>query len=123
MTTGAGGVIDHRSGGMRTAFTSREEFEDRVERLSRALGVDAQTGASLMARLAGFDSAQQVQIAPVDPRQLFSREELIARLQAERPDVDNESAARIINSLALPMRDGRLEDVPKSPNVIPNMGG
>jgi hypothetical protein len=76
-----------------------------------------------MARLAGFDSAQQVQIAPVDPRQLFSREELIARLQAERPDVDNESAARIINSLALPMRDGRLEDVPKSPNVIPNMGG
>ena len=45
------------------------------------------------------------------------------RLQASRPEVSGEDAAKIIDRLHLAVRDGDIEHVPASPRVVPNMGG
>jgi hypothetical protein len=111
-----------RSENMQIPFASREEFENKARQLAGELGVDAGDGASLMARMAGYDDAAQVRVGMVAGRQLFSREELIARLQSERPDIANDRAARIVDGLALPTRDARLEDIPQSPDAAPNIG-
>lgn len=110
---------------MHIPFASHEEFNNKARQLAEGLGVDAESAAALMAKLAGYESADEIPAggnAP-DGRHIFSREELMARLQSERPDVDNERAGRIIDSLGLPTRDTNLEDIPASPDAAPNMGG
>lgn len=108
---------------MQIIFKSIEEFNDKAGILAEALNMDMLDGRSLMAQIAGYDSSVKVQTGTVNIRHAFSREELMARLQSECPNVDNERAARIIDSLALPTRDTRLEDIPESPDAAPNMGG
>jgi hypothetical protein len=110
---------------MQVPFASHEDFDIKARQLSEALGVDGESARLLMATIAGYASAAQISTGSKSPegRHIFSREELMARLQSECPNVDNERAARIIDSLALPTRDTRLEDIPESPDAAPNMGG
>lgn len=107
---------------MQIFFESKPQFEEKASSLAALLDIGIEEGRLLMARLSGYASAQQVQTGAIDFRHTFSREELIARLQSERPDIDNDRAAHIVDGLALPTRDARLEDIPQSPDAAPNIG-
>jgi hypothetical protein len=112
-----------RSTTMQVPFKSREEFENKARQLAAALGLEREAGIALMAQIAGYADASRIGAETVDARHRLSREELMARLQAEHPEVDNASAGGIIDSLGLPMRDTDMEHIPDSPGAAPNMGG
>jgi hypothetical protein len=108
---------------MHTPYPNREEFEQKAGVLAAALRLQASAAQQLLAQISGYAEAAAIDFGAKDRSLCSSREELIARLQASRPEVSGEAAAGIIDRLHLPMRDGDIEHVPASPGVVPNMGG
>lgn len=108
---------------MHTPYPNREEFEQKAGVLADALQLLASEAQQLLAQISGYAEAAAIEFGDKDRSLCSSREELIARLQASRPEVSGDAAAGIIDRLHLPMRDGDIEHVPASPGVVPNMGG
>ena len=108
---------------MRTPFADRSQFEEKAAMLAEAIHVDAREAQALLAHLAGYDDAAAVEYGAGDKSMWSSREELIARLLASKPGIPDEKAANVIDRLALPVRDGDIDHVNSSSNVVPNMGG
>jgi hypothetical protein len=108
---------------MHTPYLNRGEFEHKAGLLADALQLQASEAQQLLAQISGYDNADAIDFAHRDRSLCSSREELVARLQASRPEVGGEQAAEIIDRLRLAVRDGDIEHVPASPGVVPNMGG
>lgn len=108
---------------MHTPYLNREEFEQKAGVLADALQLQASEAQQLLAQISGYAEAAAIDFGDKDRSLCSSREELIARLQASRPEVSGDAAAAIIDRLHLAMRDGDIEHVPASPGVVPNMGG
>lgn len=108
---------------MHTPYLNREEFEQKAGVLADALLLQASEAQQLLAQMSGYADAAAIDFGHKDRSLCSSREELIARLQASRPEVSGEDAAKIIDRLHLAVRDGDIEHVPASPRVVPNMGG
>ena len=108
---------------MHTPFAERSQFEAKAALLSEALGCDTAQAQQLLAHLAGYDNPAAVEYGDRDKRTWSSREELVARLLAIRPDLANDRAASLVDSLALPARDGDIEHVRSSPDAVPNISG
>ena len=108
---------------MRTPFADRGQFESKAAVLAEALHADARDAQDLLARLAGHDDADTVEYGAGDKSTWSSREELIARLLASRPELAGDKAAAVIDGLALPVRDADIDHISSSPDVVPNMGG
>lgn len=108
---------------MHTPYLNREEFEQKAGVLADALRLQASEARQLLAQISGYADAAAIDFGNKDRSLCSSREELIARLQAGRPEVSGEQAAEIIDRLHLAVRDGDIEHVPTSPRVVPNMGG
>ena len=108
---------------MRTPFTDRQQFDEKAAALAEAANADMPQARQLLAHLAGYDEPGSVEYGAGGKAAWSSREELIARLLASRPGMANETAAGIIDRLALPVRDADLDHVGSSPDVIPNIGG
>lgn len=108
---------------MHTPYPNREEFEQKAGMLADAMRLQAGQARQLLARISGYAEADAIEFGDKDRSLCSSREELIARLQASRPEVDGDAAAGIIDTLRLAMRDGDIEHLPASPGAVPNMGG
>lgn len=108
---------------MHTPYLSRDEFEQKAGMLAAALSLQQEQAETLLAQISGYADAAAVDFGDRDRSLCSSREELIARLQASRPEVGSERAAEVIDALHLAVRDGDIEHVPASPGVVPNMGG
>ena len=108
---------------MHTPYLNRDEFEHKAGILADALRLQASEARQLLARISGYDDAAAVDFSHQDRSLCSSREELVARLQASRPEVGGDQAAGIIDRLHLAVRDGDIEHVPASPGAVPNMGG
>ena len=108
---------------MHTPYPNREEFEQKAGMLADALQLQAGQARQLLAQISGYAEAAAIEFGDKDRSLCSSREELIARLQASRPEVDADAAAGIIDKLHLAMRDGDIEHVSASPCAVPNMGG
>jgi hypothetical protein len=108
---------------MRTPFADRAQFEDKAAALAAAITIDTRQARELLAHLAGYSDAAAVEFGAGDKSTWSSREELIARLLASRPDIADDKAAAVIDGLALPVRDGEFDHVGLSPDVVPNIGG
>lgn len=108
---------------MHTPFSNHTEFESKAELLARALALPGDQARTLLARIAGHADAEAIVYGDGDRSLCSSREELIARLQASRPELGGEQAAQVIDSLQLTVRDADIEHLPDSPGVVPNMGG
>jgi hypothetical protein len=108
---------------MHTPYPNRDEFERKAGMLADALQLQAGEARQLLAHISGYDDAAAIDFGHRDRSLCSSREELVARLQASRPEVEGDQAAGIIARLDLAVRDGDIEHVPASPGVVPNMGG
>jgi hypothetical protein len=108
---------------MRTPFADRGEFEDKAAALAAAIDTDTRQAQQLLARLAGYDDAAAIEYGAGDRSNWSSREELIARLLASKPELADDKAANVIDGLALAVRDADIEHIASSPDVIPNIGG
>ncbi len=108
---------------MRTPFADRGQFEEKAAVLAAAIHTDMLQAEQLLAHLAGYDDAAAVEYGSGDKSRWSSREELIARLLAGRPELADGEAADVIDRLALPVRDADIEHIASSPDVIPNIGG
>jgi hypothetical protein len=108
---------------MHTPYLNRDEFEHKAGVLADALRLQADEAQQLLAQISGYADAAAIDFGDRDRSLCSSREELVARLQASRPEVGGEQAAEIIDGLHLAVRDGDIEHVPASPGVVPNMGG
>jgi hypothetical protein len=108
---------------MHTPYLDRTEFEQKAGLLADALNLDHSAAQTLLARLSGYADARELAYGDKDRSLCSSREELVARLQASRPDIAGDKAADIIDRLALRVRDGDIGHLPASPGVVPNMGG
>ena len=108
---------------MHTPFADRTQFEEKAAALAAAIAVDKQKAQELLAHLAGYDDADAIEFGAGDKSAWSSREELVARLLASRPDMADDKAAAVIDSLALPVRDGDIDHVASSPDVVPNISG
>jgi hypothetical protein len=108
---------------MHTPYLNRDEFERKAGMLADALQLQAGEAQQLLAHISGYDDAAAIDFGYRDRSLCSSREELVARLQASRPEVEGDQAAGIIARLDLAVRDGDIEHVPASPRVVPNMGG
>jgi hypothetical protein len=108
---------------MRTPFADRGEFDEKAAALAAAIDTETRQAQQLLARLAGYDDAAAIEYGAGDRSNWSSREELIARLLASRPDLGDDKAADVIDALALPVRDADMEHIASSPDVIPNIGG
>lgn len=108
---------------MHTPFLNRDEFEHKAGVLAEALRLPGGEARQLLAQVSGYADAAAVDFGDKDRSLCSSREELVARLQASRPEVGGDQAAEIIDSLHLAVRDGDIEHLPASPGVVPNMGG
>lgn len=108
---------------MRIPYTGRGQFEEKAAVLASAFGLDSEEALTLLAHLSGYQDASLVETGVDDKALRFSREELIARLQAIRPDILEDRAIGVVDRLALPVRDTELEHIPASPDAVPNMGG
>lgn len=108
---------------MHTPYLNRDEFEHKAGVLADALHLQASEARQLLAQISGYADAAAIDFGDRDRSLCSSREELVARLQASRPDVGGEQAAGIIDRLHLNVRDGDIAHMPASPGVVPNMGG
>ena len=108
---------------MRTPFADRNQFEKKAAVLAEAIQADPQQAQDLLAHLAGYDDAAAVDYGAGDKAMWSSREELIARLLASKPEIADSKAAEVIDRLALPVRDAEIGHIGSSPDVVPNMGG
>jgi hypothetical protein len=108
---------------MHVPFASREEFEQKAALVADALQLDQPAALELLAQMAGYAGSAELQPGAVPGRQRYSREELMARLQSERPEVGNDAAGALIDRLGLALRDTDMEHIPSSPDAAPNMGG
>lgn len=108
---------------MHTPYLNRDEFEQKAGMLADALSLQQDQAETLLAQISGYADVAAVDFGDKDRSLCSSREELIARLQASRPEVGNAQAAQVIDALNLAVRDGDIEHVPASPGVVPNMGG
>ncbi|MBV0881729.1 hypothetical protein KTQ42_20820 [Noviherbaspirillum sp. L7-7A] len=108
---------------MHTPYLNRDEFERKAGMLADALQLQAGEAQQLLAQISGYGNAAVIDFGHRDRSLCSSREELVARLQASRPEVEGAQAAGIIDRLDLAVRDGDIEHVPASPGVVPNMGG
>jgi hypothetical protein len=106
---------------MRTVYRSFDEFGEKAAILGNALDLAEGDSMDLLARMSGYESPAQVETGSPESGGLHSREELMARLQAKRPDVPNQRAGEIIDRLQLPVRETRMEKFPESPNAAPNI--
>jgi hypothetical protein len=107
---------------MRVPYTGHGQFEEKAAILTTALAVGRDEALALLAHLSGYTDVSSVETGVDDKASRFSREELIARLQAIRPDISDERAAGIVDQLALPVRDTDTEHIPASPDTVPNTG-
>lgn len=108
---------------MHTPYLNRDEFEHKAGVLADALRLQASEARQLLAQISGYADAAAIDFGDRDRSLCSSREELVARLQASRPEVGGEQAAEIIDRLHLAVRDGDIEHMPASPGIVPNMGG
>jgi len=108
---------------MRIFYTGHDQFEGKAALLGDALGLRREEARALLAHLSGYADPASVETGADDKAMRFSREELIARLQAIRPDIPEATAIGIVDRLALPVRDTDMEHIPASPDAVPNMGG
>lgn len=108
---------------MRTPFTDRNQFEEKAATLAEAIDIETLQAQQLLAHLAGYDDAASVEYDVGDKSKWSSREELIARLLASKPDLAGHKAAEVIDRLALPVRDADINHIVSSSDVIPNIGG
>ena len=108
---------------MHTPYLDRTEFEQKAHLLADALNLDESAAQTLLARLSGYADERDLAYGDSDRSLCSSREELVARLQASRPEIPNSRAADIIDQLALRVRDGDIGHLPASPGVVPNLGG
>jgi len=108
---------------MHTPYLNRNEFEQKADALAAALALERSEAQGLLARVSGYEDAAAVAFGDRDRSLCSSREELIARLQASRPDIESERASDIIDQLRLRVRDADMEHIPASPGAVPNMGG
>jgi len=108
---------------MHTPYLNRDEFEQKAGVLAEALRLQASEARQLLAQISGYADAAAVDFGERDRSLCSSREELVARLQSSRPEVNGEQAAEIIDRLHLSVRDGDIEHVPAAPGVVPNIGG
>lgn len=108
---------------MRTPYADRTQFDEKAATLAAELHVDTEQAGQLLAHLSGYDDVAAVDYGAGDKSTWSSREELVARLLSSRPDMANDQAARVINRLALAVRDADIDHVASSPDAVPNMGG
>lgn len=108
---------------MHTPYLNRDEFEHKAGVLADALRLSDSEARQLLAQISGYADAAAIDFGDGDRSLCSSREELVARLQASRPEVGGDQAAEVIDRLQLAMRDGDIAHVPASPGVVPNMGG
>ena len=110
---------------MRTPFADPAQFEEKAGALSAALQIGADQARALLAHLAGYTDVTGVEYGndDADRAAWSSREELIARLLASRPDMGSDAAANVIDRLGLRVRDADIDHVATSPDAVPNMGG
>ncbi len=108
---------------MRTPFAHRGQFEEKAAALAAAIDTDTPQAQQLLAHLAGYDDAATIEYGGGDKSKWSSREELIARLLASKPELADGTAADVIDRLALPVRDADIEHIASSPDAIPNIGG
>jgi hypothetical protein len=108
---------------MHTPYQNRDEFEQKAGVLADALHLQIDEARHLLAQISGYADAAAVNFGDRDRSLCSSREELIARLQASRPEVGSEQAAEAIDRLHLAVRDGDIAHIPASPGVVPNIGG
>jgi hypothetical protein len=107
---------------MRVPYTGHAQFEEKAAALARVLGAGHDEALALLAHISGYADASSIETGADDKASRFSREELIARLQATRPDISDPKAAEIVDLLALPVRDTNMEHIPDSPHTVPNTG-
>lgn len=108
---------------MHTPYRDRSEFKQKADLLASALDLDNSAAQTLLARVSGYADPSEVVYGDKDKSLCSSREELVARLLATRPEIANDRAANIIDQLALRVRDGDIDHLPGSPTVVPNLGG
>ena len=108
---------------MRTPYADRTQFDEKAATLAAELHVDIEQDGQLLAHLSGYDDVAAVEYGAGDKSTWSSREELVARLLSSRPDMANDQAARVIDRLALAVRDADIDHVASSPDAVPNMGG
>jgi hypothetical protein len=108
---------------MRTPFADHNQFEEKAAALAAAIDTDMPQARLLLAHLAGYADAAAIEYGGGDKSGWSSREELIARLLASKPDLADGQAADVIDRLALPVRDADFDHIASSPDVIPNIGG
>jgi hypothetical protein len=108
---------------MRTPYADRTQFDEKAAMLAAELRVDTDQARQALAQLSGYADVAAVEYGVGDKSAWSSREELVARLLSSRPDMANDQAARVIDRLALPVRDADIDHVASSPDAVPNMGG
>nr|WP_314624140.1 hypothetical protein [uncultured Noviherbaspirillum sp.] len=108
---------------MRTPYADRVQFDEKAAMLAAELRVDTDEAGRMLAHLSGYADVAAVAYGAGDRSTWSSREELVARLLSSRPGMANDQAARVIDRLALPVRDADIDHVASSADAVPNMGG
>lgn len=110
---------------MHTPYDSHEHLLEKAAILADELGLERQHALDALTHISGYESPSTVaQSAGVsETGLLWSREELMARLQALYPDLSNNKAGAVITKLDLPVRETDMARFAQSPGAAPNMGG
>lgn len=100
-----------------------EQFREKADLLAAELDLDGKEATDALARICGYERASDIAAAAGDADFLSSREELMAKLQAIYPQVANDKAGAVIDSLGLPVRETDLARLSQSPGAAPNISG
>jgi hypothetical protein len=108
---------------MHTPYHSLEQFREKAGLLAGELALESDEALSTLAHISGYETANDIRFSVSESPMLSSREELMARLQAIYPDIDNEKAADVIDKLNLPVRATDMAEFARSPGAAPNISG
>lgn len=89
---------------MKLSFASYTEFALKADILTKELSLNSEQAAELLALITGYESHSTMQIGTPIEGCSISRDELIRRLMAKRPDVSKVRAVQIIDRLNLHTR-------------------
>lgn len=108
---------------MRTPYRSLEQFQEKAALLADALALAREEALDVLARISGYEHPSEIARSPTESELLSSREELMARLQAIYPHIENDKAGAAVDQLNLPVRETELSRLAQAPGAAPNISG
>lgn len=108
---------------MHTPYRSPEQFQQKATLLAVELGFDEKQAREVLAHISGYAHPSDIEQSGGEADLLSSREELMAKLQALYPQIENDKAGAVIDKLALPVRETDLARLAQSPGAAPNISG